>query len=179
MLLHKKHGYKDPLILREDEISLVRKYDVEEDAAFVYLDDCCYSGIQINSRLNNNVDNKMDIHILLPFISEDSIDKIISISSYFRIYKGVTITGHFERIITDLRKRFDNIQDYIDMYYYFACSYRCKNIYFDHKIAGPDSTFDSALLMGPIIGTYSQKLFIGSFGPLFSNTSNDSNENYE
>lgn len=140
---------KFKISLNEDILIINDIKNNSNDDNIIFIDDCIYSGTQLGAgtilNLNNKKKLKLNLFILVPFISDEGIDYIIqsfnyneTLSKYCDFYickKAIKILPVFKYLSEN---EINLIQDfYSEHLFNFKFNYL---IYFDHKIADTIST---------------------------------------
>ena len=121
---------------------------LKDDDIIIFIDDCIYSGDQMAKSiysLNNKQKLKLNIYILVPFISNEGKNNIIlnfNKKANRRNYCKLIFPSNYNipKIATDIltKKEIKLIEKYYNGYlYYLEQNYL---IYFNHKLADPRST---------------------------------------
>ena len=124
------------IIYNKEDILLIKNDDI-----ILILDDCSYTGIQLTNHINYiffNIKTKLNIYILIPFISENSMNRIKKISFIHKI-----IFSKFNVIIHPLKYYLNENEEKILLKYKEDLNIDINNnypIYFDHKLADFAST---------------------------------------
>jgi hypothetical protein len=124
------------IIYNKEDILLIKNDDI-----ILILDDCSYTGIQLSNHINYiffNIKTKLNIYILIPFISENSMNRIKKISFIHKI-----IFSKYNVIIRPLKYYLNENEEKILLKYKEDLNIDINNnypIYFDHKLADFAST---------------------------------------
>ena len=126
------------IIYDKTEFSVIKNDDI-----ILILDDCTYDGELIRYYMNKNfsrIKTKLNIYILISFISENAKDLIKSVSS---IHKFIFLKNNFiiyplEHYLNDEEKRIISISGYPILLRFEINNYP---IYFDHNLAEYEATF--------------------------------------
>lgn len=128
---------------------IYNKYDIkylDPEELILILDDCVYTGKQLISVLKNDINQgvKLNIYIIIAFITKDAIEKIKNTDKYYRnniiLSKNHTFINNFYSYLTEEEQL-------------LASSLNIENkypIYFDHKLADTVSTY-TAIYSGKVI----------------------------
>ena len=122
--------------------------DINKDIPVIIPDDASYSGSQIYNLLESFENNKYDIFILIPFISNTAIDIIKSGFNEYNIDGSLYFLNNAKYIMKPIYELMseEKIQK-LFIYYTTSPNVREYPIYFDHKVADNYSSF-------PLIYTY-------------------------
>jgi len=117
--------------------------------AYIYLDDCSYSGNQIYVNIFN-ITNKNNTYIFLPYISENALTVLSKLYiEPIQNIQYITCFKNFESLLNENEKQsYKNVVKSFNIYKNSKDNNNICNIYFDHKLADFISIFQNLYAYG-------------------------------
>lgn len=121
--------------------------EVPENAFIIMLDDCMYSGMQMDTQLSNlltEIKLKCSIHIFVPFATKQAITRVKYVLKLYRFHtKPVTLTFSKNTVILDTVDDLLTDEDIAQIESIYDHTFTVLGrtlVYFDHKLADDTST---------------------------------------